>query len=249
MTTHLYCVLPQEVDATVPPGLSGLAGAEVRALPVDGLVAWVSDVSRGVELSYEGVRAHDAVVEAALGTGSTPVPVRFGQRFDDDDACRAAIASKAASVESLLADMQGYVEMTLIITPSTRRMIRDLEPVIPEVLEPEVRGSGRKYLETLRKREMATGAVRQAIDELAQILDEAVGRIARRVAMHDTVTPLPLRTISHLVARGDITRYHDALARVQAGREFRFLVIGPRAPYSFSALSDNGGAHGMKLAD
>src|SRR5262245_60128268 len=124
MTTHLYCVLPHAMRAAIPAGLSGLAGARVRALPVDGLVAWVSDVAREMPVSLDGVHAHDAVVEAALETGSTPVPARFGQRFDDDDACRAALANRSMSVESLLADVQGFVEMTLIITPSTRRMLR-----------------------------------------------------------------------------------------------------------------------------
>ncbi|HEY9228898.1 MAG TPA: hypothetical protein VIP11_19760, partial [Gemmatimonadaceae bacterium] len=60
---------------------------------------------------------------------------------------------------------------------------------------------------------------------------------------------MPLRTISYLVARRDVAKYKEAIAGVAAGREFRFLSIGPRAPYSFSALSDSGGAHGMKLAD
>jgi hypothetical protein len=106
-------------------------GERVRALPVNGLVAWVSDVARGVPVTVDGVKAHDAVVEAALETGSTPVPARFGQRFDDDEACRAALNSRGPTVETLLATMQGLVEMTLLITPSTRRMIRDLEPVIP----------------------------------------------------------------------------------------------------------------------
>lgn len=196
MTTHLYCVLPQEVDTSVPPGLSGVAGAAVRALPVDGLVAWVSDVLRGVAITVDGVHAHDAVVEAALETGTTPVPVRFGQRFHDDDACRAALASRSASVESVLADVQGHVEMTLVITPSTRRMLHDLEPVIPEMLEPEGQGVGRKYLETLRRREAGTGVVRAAIDTLASKLSEALGGLVRRSAVHDSVTPLPLRTIS-----------------------------------------------------
>jgi len=37
---------------------------------------------------------------------------------------------------------------------------------------------------------------------------------------------------------------------VERGREFQFLVIGPRAPYSFCALrADTGGLHGMNLAD
>ena len=244
MTTHLYCLLPKEVRATVPPGLSGLAGAAVRELPVDGLVAWVSDVERGITVSYDGVRAHDAVVEAALETGTTPVPARFGQRFVSDDACRAAIASKAESVGSVLADLQGFVEMTLIVTPSTRRMLRELQPVIPEIFEPETRGPGRKYLDSLRRREAATGAVQEAIDELAVDLSESTRNWVRRTVVHDTVTPLPLRTISHLIARRDIGQYKEAVVGVPHGREFRYLLIGPRAPYSFS-----GGNHGMKLAD
>ena len=251
MTTHLYCVLPQEEHASVPVGLSGLAGAAVRALPVDGMVAWVSDIERGVPVSVDGVRAHDAVVEAALETGSTPVPARFGQRFDNDDACVAAIVSRAASVESLLDDLQGHVEMTLIVTPSTRRMINDLEPVMPEMVEMEtgMPGAGRAYLDSLRKREMASGAVRTAIDTLARRLMDAVASIARRVAIHDTSTPMPLRTISHLVLRRDVAAYQSALAALDGDGQSRFMLIGPRAPYSFSALTDGGSVHGMKLAD
>ncbi len=40
MSTHLYCVLPEDVVGQIPPGLSGVAGERVRALPVDGLIAW-----------------------------------------------------------------------------------------------------------------------------------------------------------------------------------------------------------------
>src|SRR5437764_4874191 len=158
MSTHLYCIVSHEMRGSIPLGLSGLAGARVRALLVEELVAWVSDVEREVRVSVEGVRAHDAVVEAALQTGTTPVPARFGQRFRDDDACRAALSSRATSVESLLATIQGFVEMTLIITPSTRRMLRDLQPVIPEMLEPSLRPPGRRYPETLRAAPAARGA-------------------------------------------------------------------------------------------
>jgi Gas vesicle synthesis protein GvpL/GvpF. len=250
MTTHLYCVMPQARRAAIPPGLSGLAGARVRALPVHGLVAWVSDVERNVPSSIvEGVRAHDAVVEAALETGSTPVPARFGQRFQDDAACRAALANRAGPVESLLADMQGLVEMTLIIAPSTRRMVRELEPVLPDMVDPGSEGVGRRYLETLRRREATTAAIKRAMDELAEALGDAVADLARRSSVHDTITPLPLRTISHLISRDDVANYESAVETVRTGGEFRFLVVGPRAPYSFSALSDSGGRHGMNLAD
>ena len=249
VTTHLYCVLPPERRGALPTGLSGLAGEPVRALTVEGLVAWVSDVTRNVPVSVDGVRTHDAVVEAALATGSTPVPARFGQRFESDDACRDALRSRAASVETLLADVQGLVEMTLVITPSTHRMLRDLEPVIPEMFDSAGTGAGRRYLETLRQREAATGAVKAAMDTLAAALNRAASAFVRRAAMLDAGTPLPLRTLSHLIARSDVPAYKAAVRAVSAGSELQFLFIGPRAPYSFSALTDSGGSHGMNLAD
>ena len=248
MTTHLYCILPHDMGAAIPPGLSGLAGERVRVLEIDGLVAWVSD-ARTIPVSVDGVRAHDAVVEAALDTGTTPVPARFGQRFASDDACREALRNRAASVESVLADVQGTVEMTLILTPSTRRMIRDLEPVLPEMFDTDTEAPGRRYLDSLRRREAVTGAVKSAMDELAATLNRAAGTLVRRATVLEQVSPLPLRTISHLVARDDVSAYKSAVTAVEAGGELRFLLIGPRAPYSFSALTDAGGRHGMNLAD
>src|SRR4051812_29869187 len=110
MTTHLYCVLPQGQIGALPAGLSGVAGGLVRALPVDGFIAWVSSIAREIPVSIDGVKAHDAVVEAALATGATPVPARFGQRFDNDEACLEAIERRASAVERLLSTVQGFVE-------------------------------------------------------------------------------------------------------------------------------------------
>jgi hypothetical protein len=248
--THLYCVLPQDERVAPPRGLSGVAGARVRELPIDGMVAWVSDVERDVPVSVEGVRAHDAVVEAALEMGSTPVPARFGQRFADDAACRDALTSRAESVERLVTTVQGFVEMTLVLTPSTRRMLRDLQPVLPEMFDLDSSGTGRRYLEALKAREDATGSVRTALDELAGRLEAATRDWVVQSASHDQITRLPLRTISHLIARASVPQYQRALDGVGPDGEFRFLLIGPRAPYSFCSLSGEPvGTHGMKLAD
>lgn len=249
MTTHLYCILPGELHDALPPELSGVDGAPVRTLPVEHMVAWVSDVERELPVSVEGVRAHDAVVEAALDTGSTPVPARFGQRFPSDDACRNALANRAASVETLVAAVQGFVEMTLILTPSTRRILRDLQPVLPELVEAEAAGPGKAYLHMLRTREAATATVRRAMDGLAKRLVDATTSLTRETRTHDQTSRLPLRTLSQLIARGDIEAYRRATSAVESGQEFRFLVIGPRAPYSFCSLGPDGGMHGMKLAD
>ena len=79
MKTHSLLASFRRTSGWISPdGLSGVAGARA-SIPVDGVVAWVSDVERDVPVSVEGVRAHDAVVEAALEMGSTPVPARFGQ--------------------------------------------------------------------------------------------------------------------------------------------------------------------------
>ena len=250
MTTHLYCVLPNERLDEPPTDLRGIDGARVRSMQVEGLVAWISDAERGVPVSIDEVRAHDAVVEAALETGATPVPARFGQEFANDDACRGALENYSNSVTSLLADVQGFVEMTLILTPSTRRMLRDLEPGLPAMIDAERPGAGRDYMESLRAREASTGAVRRSLDSLAQRLTEATKAFVRRRALHDQVTRLPLRTISHLVSRSDVANYKQATFTVQTTSELRFLVIGPRAPYSFCALGNSDtGLHGMKLAD
>lgn len=250
MTTHLYCVLPHVQRAALPAGLSGVAGARVRALNVDGVVAWVSDVARDIAVSIDGVKAHDAVVEAALDTGSTPIPMRFGQRFADDIACRDALHRQASSVESLLSNMQGLVEMTLILTPSTRRMIRDLEPVLPEMIE-DGPGAGRRYMDSLRARESARGSVRRALDGVAAQLNDAVAAVVRKSASHENLSRMPFLTLSHLLRREDVAEYRTAAANVPRSTEVQFLVVGPRAPYSFCVLGGDGGtgAHGMRLAD
>ena len=249
MTTHLYCILPGENSSVMPTDLSGVDGARVRTLPVDGIVAWVSDVAREMPASIEGVRAHDGVVEAALDTGSTPVPARYGQRFPSDDACREALASRAATLETLVATVQGFVEMTLILTPSTRRMLRDLEPVLPELVEGGTLGPGKAYLRVLRAREAATGTVRRALDSLSKRLIEATRSLVRETRTHDQSPRMLLQTLSQLIARPRVEDYQRAVNTVESGREYRFLVIGPRAPYSFCSLGGGGGMHGMKLAD
>lgn len=247
MSTHLYCVLP--AGGVMPSAVRGIDDAPVRALPFGDLVGWVSDVARSASVSIDGVKAHDRVVQAALDTGTTPIPARYGQRFDTDAACLDALRRNEASVRDALSGVQGFVEMTLLLTPSTRRMISDLEPVLPEMVGDQP-GIGRRYLETLRAREAATGTIRRALDGLAARLAEAGQRFIRRVAVQEGLSKIPIRTVSHLVRRELVDQYRAAVESVLPPADSRFLVIGPRAPYSFSKLGPgDSGLHGMKLAD
>ena len=268
MPVHLYCMLPRGSGdvGSVPRGLSGIDGAPVRALLVNSLEAWVSDVPPGRAVPSEnvkahhlidGVKAHDSVVETALNMGTTPVPARFGQRFDDDDACRRTLEDRAEPVSRILAALQGFIEMTLLVTPSTRRMLRDLEPALtsdviaePDEFEHAPAGPGRVYLESLRAKGAAVSEMRAAVTRLAERISAAVASLVRRSAEHQSVTRLPMLTVSHLIERSAADAYRAAAVAVPTGGELRVLVIGPRAPYSFCALRKGGsGAHGMNLAD
>ena len=249
MSIHLYCVLPRAARAVVPPGLNGVDGARVRAVPLDGLVAWVSDIERGTPISIDGVKAHDHVVEAALHTGITPLPARFGQRFDDDAACRAAVGQWSESMAHLLAALAGSIEMTLLVTPSTRRMLRDLQPVQPDSFDQVPATRGRAYLESIRAKDHAAREMHAATAAFADRVSAAVASFVLRSAPHQPVTRLPMLTVSHLVPRVSAEPYRATAVRVPTGGQLRLLVIGPRAPYSFCALrGDGNGAHGMNLA-
>src|SRR5687768_9695550 len=107
MPTYLYCILPGagESRGTMP---AGLGGSTVRVLAAGPLDAWVGTVpERAIPPTVEAVRIHDAVVMAALDGGESPLPARFGQVFDSDDACRAALVEQGQRMESDLARVRG----------------------------------------------------------------------------------------------------------------------------------------------
>jgi hypothetical protein len=109
--TYLYC-LTAHAAPDPPPATVGLDGAAVRRLGD----AWVSDVdSPSVSATVDRIRAHDHVVATALGTGSTPLPARFGQTFASDDECVAVLSAKQATMSAGLARVAGMVEMTVIL--------------------------------------------------------------------------------------------------------------------------------------
>ena len=116
------------------------------------------------------MREHDDVVEAALATGATPVPARFGQQFADDDACvaehRAAGQARCVSARRRAGSRRDDLDPRAVDEADGDELV----PLLPEMVDEEP-GVGRRYLETLRARETATGTVRQALDALAQALE------------------------------------------------------------------------------
>jgi len=84
VTTHLYCVLPNERRGELPTDLRGIEGARVRAMQVEGLVAWISDAWRTAgpcstsqnSRLRRGDRASATGLSAPRGETTSGAPVR-----------------------------------------------------------------------------------------------------------------------------------------------------------------------------
>ena len=242
MPTHLYCLLVADA-AEAPPlpdvrGVSGLGGAPVRRLRIGaapGIDAWVStfDETPSSSSGETAARAlaHNAVVEAALATGRTPVPARFGQRFPDDADCTADIARRAPALLTLLQRVEGCVEMGVLLVED-RAALANPEvheaASVPRSSEPH---AGRRYLEALRVRAHIDDRARAQAESALERVSSAVRPFVREESR--TRSAQGSWSASHLVRREVLTRYGETIRQLGRIGEFRLIVSGPRGPYSF----------------
>ena len=239
MPTHLYCLLPP--GSAPPAALAGLGDAPVRVLRAGALDAWVSTPpAEGTRMDDTGAlvrhaRAHDAVVAAALATGETPVPARFGQRFATDEACLADVARRDAALASLLARVRGHVEMTL-----TARL-PDEPDGAPDASAGAHRagraggagaGAGRAYLERVKAGLAMERNLQLRVAAVRRRVTETVGALVRDEVVQVRPSPSATLSLSHLVARASVSAYRERADVLRADPALPPLVlIGPLAPW------------------
>lgn len=241
MATYLYLLLSPARSEAPPHDLAGVLDAPVRAftatLGESVVEAWVSSIE---DLpSPEADRAaiaslamrHNAVVDAALATGRTPLPARFGQRFTDDDACIADIERRAASLLPALERVAGCVEMGVLLIErhATGADIEQRKPAVATVKEP---GAGRRYLEARREHLSREAQRRGDMQPTLAALHEATVSLVRGESVSFS-TP-GVWSVLHLVPRELVVVYREAIARVAGTLPLRVVHIGPRAPYGFT---------------
>ena len=234
MVTYLYCVLaPPKTDA-FPSGLTGLAGTPVRAVVVherEGVEAWIATIEEstlhasGSALAKLAV-AHNEVVDAALATGRTPLPARFGTRFADDDALLTTLQERQAQLIDRLHRVAGAVEMSVLVVPTDRAQMHSTTQ--PRRDEP---AAGRRYLEAVRERTRSEGQRHVEANRVAERVSQAVSVVTIGEIRSTSATVL---SIAHLVRQNDLERYRIELSQLDVGEKFRIIVAGPRAPYSFA---------------
>lgn len=203
------------------PGTRGIDGAIVRTITAGDVAAVVSAHNRRPDASMAAIRAHNAVVVAAMDEQCTPVPIRFGQWLEDDEAVRAALDADAARWGGLLRRFAGCAEFA----------IRIFDPGLSEEGPVPPPKTGRDYMEALAARVSGPAASQtQAVAPLQDAL--------RGITISEIVEPLRtahgVASVACLVHRAHFNAYQTAVEKVRTSLpHFRYLSTGPWPPYSF----------------
>jgi gas vesicle protein GvpL/GvpF len=233
MTTYLYCIRSDADE--LPAGLVGVDGTAVHTIGAAGMTAWVSKVPGPMEPTVDRVRAHDAVCAAAMREGETPLPIRFGQTFNDDSAAEVAIVSRQGTLRERLARVAGCVELRVVVKRGKDAGVHvDSVSGAPEAASAgEGTGPGTAFLQRLARagrddlaREIGCEDVRHTIRRVANsfIVDQQPCESARGVAF------FPI-----LVRRSDVDALRSAVASLLSSQAIDLAILGPFAPYSFAA--------------
>jgi gas vesicle protein GvpL/GvpF len=199
------------------PAQAGIGGRPLESLAVDGSTAIVSRVpTADGEVAQEAVVRHGLVVEAVLDRCDGIVPVRFGERFADEAALRAATARLRPSLDTRLRRLDGCVEIAVRVVDS-------------RAVDPPSATDGTGYMAAklgeLRERDAVVEALHQPLEHEARASIVAAPRVGNLV--HEG---------AYLVRRTGLRRFQDRVDRY-AGEHPELTVVctGPWAPYSFAA--------------
>jgi hypothetical protein len=229
-----YCIR-RDSDPPPPDGTTGVDGATVRRLEAAGLAIWLSAAPADRDPAAARIRDHDAVVRKAMRT-VTPLPIRFGTVFADDDAARAVLHDRAAEFGASLDRVCGKMEVGVRVVwdEDAQRGAVEAENPRPKVVDGGPFPGGRRFLEVRRRRIETDRALRSRAEELLDRIQACfvpLGAPCVRDVMPRTDVA---GTLTHLVGRTEKESYR---LRVEgARRSFSNLSIvmsGPFAPYSF----------------
>lgn len=222
MGLHAYCVVAEQ---RIPQG-PGIGGAPVHAVPLSQVAVWTSEHLHRPVATVEAARTHDAVIRAALDERSTPVPLRFGQWFEDAPHLVAAVRDRVPGWCALLAELAGTVEMGVRVTGTAPAAA----PVPPDA------SSGTAYMHALLERHHAVATLQARRDEVLAVLRHTLGPQVEREFIEPGPEGDSVLSVAYLVRRARLARYRDALASLHERlAPLRVHTTGPWPPYSFVA--------------
>jgi hypothetical protein len=232
MGLHAYCVVP----AARTCGTTGIAGAPVRGVALPPLAVWTSEHGHRPAATLAAARAHDAVIRAAHDEQLTPVPLRFGQWFEDEAHLVAAVAERVPGWSALLEELAGTVELGVRVTDPTTTASAVPGTVTHDPVTHEPVASGTEYMEVLLDRHRAAAAVQARRAAVLDALRSALGALVQKEYVAPDPGPGTLLSVAYLVRRATLRACQAAIDTVpERFAELRFHVSGPWPPYSFVA--------------
>jgi hypothetical protein len=225
------------------PGIGGEA-APVRTIPLEDLVAVVSDVpGLRLDLSRENLLAHQRVLEEVLSR-SDVLPFSFGAVAGNDEEVREVLLREAYdSLREQLEYVRGCVELEVKVFWDEQRLfaeiaeenedVRGLRDAIAQL--PDGAGATERItLGQLTEAEIELKSAWESDDVLDFLEPYAV-----ELLVSPNLTTTMVVNAAFLVERSREHEFDDAvaaLAEANAGRLI-FNYVGPLAPYSFINLA------------
>jgi hypothetical protein len=204
-----------------PPRRRGLAQAPLEGIPAGRVLAVVSRHSHAPgEPALDALWAHERVIERLMADRAV-LPMRFGTKFPDEAALRAAVESREEAVLAALEHVRGRLELG----------VRVMRPAGSDGDEPAPPPrDGREYLLTrLAGARRAEAAAAELHDPLA-----ALAVSARR---RSTQAPDEVLRAAYLVDRAQVAHFRATVERLQRDHEdVALLLTGPWPPFSFAEL-------------
>ena len=205
-----------------PPRRRGLAQAPLEGIAAGRVLAVVSRHSHAPgEPALDALWAHERVIERLMADRAV-LPMRFGTKFPDDAALRAAVEAREGAVLAALEHVRGRLELGV-------RVMRSAGSDGDEPAPPP--RDGREYL-------LARLAGSRRAEAAAAELHDPLAALAVSARRRSTQAPDEVLRAAYLVDRGQVGLFRATVERLQRDHEdVALLLTGPWPPFSFAELS------------
>jgi hypothetical protein len=201
------------------PQVAGIGDSVVEAQAIEDIAAIVSSIDSDWA-DHESLVGHGTVLDAFLSCSESVLPARFGERFADLPALRAASSPQIGRLRAQLQRVSGCVELGVRVC--------DI-PMAQDGSDAFDTDRGADYM-----RAKLAGHLKR--ERLIQQLHEGLSAVSRDCQLDRASARGMDYRASFLVAEGTVKRFARRVDRYAAAHpEASVLCTGPWPPYSFAS--------------
>jgi Gas vesicle synthesis protein GvpL/GvpF len=237
---YVYGVTSGSNETEIDVAGVGPREAPIRRIREAGVAAIVSDVPRGPLAAARDLRAHWRVLDKVASV-ETVLPVRFATVMESEDAVRREfLAPNADRLRTLLAELDGKVQLTVKGFYDEERLLREIVSESPEVARLRERtrtvSEAAGYYDRIRLGELVAAELERRRVQDAELFLSRLGPKAVAAKTEEPATKDGAVHAAFLVERNRIDEFTRAVQRLtdELGERIRIRYVGPLPPYSFA---------------